>query len=116
VVVHNGETELRSVSSGRELNTPTSRRARRVLLPRTVDAPARGLDNKVLSRSWKAVGCAESTRTAEAVLPIDNRAAPARDKQVRHTSRLMRDTPSETYVMSPDKVARVGFEPTISSS
>lgn len=118
-VVHNGETELQSVSSGRDLNTPTSRRMRRVLLPRTVDAPARGLDHKSaaavvvcrpavtalplscrsasasgrsrtcdrplnrrepdrrrpaaalrgVSRSWDAVGCAESNRTAEAVLP-----------------------------------------------
>jgi hypothetical protein len=34
------------VSSGRDLNTPTSRRTRRTLLPRTVDAPARGLDIK----------------------------------------------------------------------
>ncbi len=75
-----GRTELRSVSSGRDLNTPTSRRARRALLPVTVDAPARGLAiRRPASRSWGAVGCAESNRTAEAVLPIDNRAAPARD-------------------------------------
>jgi len=31
VVVHNGRTELRSVSSGRDLNAPTSRRTRRAL-------------------------------------------------------------------------------------
>ena len=42
------------------------------------------------SRSWGAVGCAESNRTAEAVLPIDNRAAPARDE--RHEEQAGQDS------------------------
>jgi len=57
VVVPDGEncTELRSESSGRDLNAPTSRRTRRALLPVTVDAPARGL-NHVIAAAVVGVG------------------------------------------------------------
>ena len=66
VVVPNGRTttELRSVSPGRDLNTPTSRRVRRALSPITVHAPARRLD-QVLAAAVVVVPTGSDCSTTE---------------------------------------------------
>ena len=77
VVVPDGETELQSVSSGRDLNTPTSRRTRRVLLPRTVDAPARRLDKGAAA----VVMCRPAVDCSTTELPGHER--PGQDSNLR---------------------------------